>query len=207
MSLRVVTTVLEEVVTRRSRWYTEETWAHLLYLTSSHTSIYVKNWESMRTIRTHSLLSIRVMHRTIAIARLYQQFIQRLRDTSQFKSRIELLNTIALYLLIVHISLSSHISLFNEWQSLSKRTQSLRYNHEHHECKENVFHLWIENRIETSLYRISSMKSRAKTMRHNQTAQTLIKSLLERHALNRSYRFITDNIVSNLLFRRREVIV
>ncbi len=121
----------------------------------------------MRTIRTHSLLLIRAKHRTIAIARLYQQFIQRLRDTSQFKSRIKLLNTIALYLLIVHISLSSHISLLNEWQSLSKRTQSLRYNHEHHECKKNVFRLRIENRIETLLYRISSMKSRAKMMHYN----------------------------------------
>ena len=67
----------------------------------------------------------------------------------------------------------------------------------------------FEPRIEPKhrLYRISSMKSRAKTMRHNQTAQTFIKSLLEHHALNRSYRFITDNIVPNLLFRRREVVV
>ncbi len=50
----------------------------------------------------------------ITIAHLYQQFIQRLRDISQFKSRIELLNTIALYFLIMHISFSSHISLLNE---------------------------------------------------------------------------------------------
>ena len=71
LSLRVVTTVFEEVVTRRSRWYTEKAWAHLLYLTSSHTSIYVENRELKRTIRTHSLSSIRVKHRTIAIARLY----------------------------------------------------------------------------------------------------------------------------------------
>jgi len=136
----------------------------------------VENRESMRTIRTHPLLSIRVMHRTIAIARLYQQFIQRLRDTSQFKSRIELLNTITLYLPIVRVSLSSHISLLNEWQSLSKRTQSLRYNHEHHGCKGNVFRLRTENRTETSLYRIPSMKSRARTMHSKKTAQTRIKS-------------------------------
>ncbi len=42
-NLRVVITMLEEVVTCWSRWYTERTWTHLLYLTSSHTFIYVKN--------------------------------------------------------------------------------------------------------------------------------------------------------------------
>ncbi len=35
------------------------------------------------------------------------------------------------------------------------------------------------------------MKSRARTMHCKETAQTRIKSLLERHALDRSYRFIT----------------
>ena len=59
MSLRGVTTVSEGVVTRRSRWYTEGAWAHLLYLTPSHTSIYVENRERRRTIRTHPHLSIR----------------------------------------------------------------------------------------------------------------------------------------------------
>jgi len=60
----------------------------------------------------------------------------------------------------------------------------------------------FESRIELRhrLYKISSMKSKAKTMYHNQTAQTLIKSLLKYHALNKSYKFIIDNIVSNLLF-------
>jgi hypothetical protein len=147
------------------------------------------------------------MHQMIAIAHPYQQFIQRLRDISQFKSRIELLNTIALYLLIICIFLSSHISLLNEWQSLSKRTQSLHYNHKHYECKENIFHLWIKNQIETLLYKISLMKSRAKTMHHNQTAQTLIKSLLKHHMLNKSYKFIIDNIMLNLLFQRCKVIM
>ena len=195
-------------MTRRSRWYTERAWAHLLYLTPSHASIYVENREHKRTIRTHPLLSIRAKHRTIATARLYQQFIQRLRDTSQFKSRIELLNTIALYLLIVRVSLSSHIPLLNEWQSLSKRTQSLRYNHEHHECKEIVFRLRDrKSKIETSLYRISSVKSRARTMRYNKK---------HRHSL-RVYSSVTrwieaidslfDTLSQYSLFRRREVAV
>ncbi len=70
-SLKVVITVLEEVMTCRLRWYTEEAWTHLLYLTSSHTSIYVKNWERRRMIRTHSLLLIKVNHWMIAIAHLY----------------------------------------------------------------------------------------------------------------------------------------
>ncbi len=46
----------------------------------------------------------------------------------------------------MYISLSSHISLLNERQSLSKRTQFLRYNHKHHECKETFF--VFESRIE-----------------------------------------------------------
>ncbi len=71
LSLRVMTTVLKEVVTCQSRWYIEKTWVHLLYLTSSHTSIYMKNWELKRMIRTHSLLLIKVKHWTIAIAHLY----------------------------------------------------------------------------------------------------------------------------------------
>ncbi len=41
----------------------------------------------------------------------------------------------------------------------------------------NVFHLWIKNWIETSLYKISSMKSRTKMMCHNQTAQTLLSRI------------------------------
>ena len=71
LSLRVVITVLEEVVTCWSCWYIEKAWTHLLYLMSSHTSIYVKNWECRRMIRTHSLLLIKVNHRMIAIAHLY----------------------------------------------------------------------------------------------------------------------------------------
>ena len=74
LSLRVVTTVLEEVVTRRSRWYTERAWAHLLYLTSSHSSIYVKNRELKKTIRTHSLSLIKVtIHSTSTWHKLNQE--------------------------------------------------------------------------------------------------------------------------------------
>ncbi len=60
LSLRVMITMLEEVVTRWSCWYIKRTWTHLLYLTSSHISIYMKNWERRRMIRTHSFLLIKV---------------------------------------------------------------------------------------------------------------------------------------------------
>ncbi len=43
MSLKVVITVLEEVVTRQSCWYIKRVWVHLFYLTSSHTFIYVRS--------------------------------------------------------------------------------------------------------------------------------------------------------------------
>ncbi len=46
----------------------------------------------------------------------------------------------------------------------------------------------------TSLYRISSIKSRARTMHCKETAQARIKSLLERHALDRSYRFMNGTL-------------
>ncbi len=99
-------------------------------------------------------------------------------------------------------SLPSYISLLNKWQSLSKRTQLyVHYNHEHHGCKGNVFRLRTEDRTGTSFVKDTvTMKSRAKTMRHNQTAQTLSPRvyLLERHALDRSYRFITWYIASKL---------
>ncbi len=76
--------------------------------------IYIKDWKYMRIIRMHSLLLIKAKHQIIAIACLYQQFIQCLHDINQFKSRIELLNTITLYFLIICIFLSLHISLLNE---------------------------------------------------------------------------------------------
>ena len=72
----------------------------------------------------------------------------------------------------------------------------------------NVFRLRIENRTETSLYRISSMKSRAKTMRHNQTAQTLSSRVYS--SITRWIEAIDsllDNIVSISLFRLREAVV
>jgi len=91
---------------------------------------------------------------------------------TQDKSRIELC-TITLYLFIVRISLSSHISLLDEWQSSSK---------EHSfditiTSITNAKKSWSSrSEIGTSLYRISSMKSRARTMHSKKTAQTRIKS-------------------------------
>jgi len=59
-------------------------------------------------------------------------------------------NTTTLYLPIVRDSLPPHISLLNEWQSLSREHSFVRYNHEHHGCKGNVFRLRIEDRTGTS---------------------------------------------------------
>ena len=139
LSLRVVTTVLEEVVTRRSRWYTERTWAHLLYLTSSHISIYVKNWERRRTIRTHSSLSIRVkssndcdrtpiltIHSTTAWHK-----------SNQEKERIIQYN----HTLSSHrVRLSFIIYFSAQWMAIIERENTaIDYNHEHHGCKGNIF--------------------------------------------------------------------
>ncbi len=123
LSLRIVTTVLKEVVTRRSRWYTERAWAHLLYLTSSHISIYVKNWERRRMIRTHSSLLIRVksFNDCDRTSILTIHSTSTWHKSNQEKERI--IQYITLYLFIVCVSLSSYISLLNEWQSLSERTQ------------------------------------------------------------------------------------
>ncbi len=99
----------------------------------------------------------------------------------------------------MHISLSSHISRLNEWQSLSKRTQFLRYNHEHHECKETSF--VFESRIESKHRCIEYHQWRAEQRRCVTTNSTdTHKSLFKRHALNRSYKFIIDNTVSIYCF-------
>ncbi len=96
---------------------------YLLYLMSSHISIYVKNWERRRMIRTHSSLSIKVKLSNDCNC----TFILTIHSTSTWhksnQKRKELFNTITFYLLIMCISLSSYISLLNEWQSLSERTQ------------------------------------------------------------------------------------
>ncbi len=94
---------------------------------------------------------------------------------TQVKSRIELFNTITLYLLIMCISLSSHISLLDEWQSLNKRTQFSTLQSRASWMQRNCLRD-RKSKIETSLYKISSMKSKARTMHCKETAQTCIKN-------------------------------
>ena len=139
MSLRVVTTVLEGVVTCRSRWYTEKTWAHLLYLTSSHISIYVKNRERRRTIRTHSSLSIRVKSSNdcdrTPILTIHSTSTWH--KSNQEKKRIIQYN----HILSFHrVRLSFIIYFSAQWMAIIERENTaIDYNHEHHECKGNVF--------------------------------------------------------------------
>jgi len=184
-------------VTRRSRWYTEKAWAHLLYLTSSHTSIYVKNRERRRTIRTHSLLSIRAKHRTTAIARLYQQSIQRLRDTSQEQNRVIQYN----YTLSPHRARLSFITyFFAQWMTIIEQENTVFgititsiTN-----AKESSFVFATEDRKPEHRC-IEYRQWRAEQRRCVTTNSTgTRKSLLERHALNRSYRFIIWYIASKL---------
>ena len=134
-------------------------------IATSHTSIYVNDWKRRRTIRTHSLLSIRIQHWTTAIAHLYWQLIQRLRDTRQEQNRIIWYN----HTLSSHRTRLSFTTYFlAQWMTIIKQgTQFQHYNHEHHECKES-WSSW--SKIKTSLYRISSMKSRARTMHCKETA-------------------------------------
>ena len=61
--------------------------------------------------RSHSLLSIRAKHRTTATARLYQQSIQRLRDTSQEQNRVIQYN----HTLFSHRVHLSFITYFFAW--------------------------------------------------------------------------------------------
>ncbi len=115
-----------------------------LLITTSRASIYVSDRKHMRTIRIvvissrlHSLLSIRAKHQTTAIARLYQQLIQRLRDTSQEQNRILWYNhTLSSHR--VHFSFITYF--FVRWMTIIEQKNSFQhYNHEHHECKEIVF--------------------------------------------------------------------
>ncbi len=92
---------------------------------------------------------------------------------TQDKSRIKLC-TIALYLLIMCIFLSSHIFLLNEWQSSSKE-HSFNITITSIMNAKKSWSLW--SKIKISLYKISSMKNRVRMMHSKKTAQTCIKSL------------------------------
>ncbi len=147
LSLRVMTTMLEEVVTRWSCWYTEKTWAHLLYLMSSHISIYMKNWERRRTIRTHSSLSIRVksFNNCDCTSILTIHSTSTWHKSNQEKERIIQYNhTLSSHR--VHLSFIIYFSA--QWMTIIEwENTAIDYNHEHHRCKENVF--IFESRIES----------------------------------------------------------
>ncbi len=148
-----------------------------LLITTSRASTYVDDRKHMRTTRIvvvpgrpHSLLSIRAKHQTTATARLYQQLIQRLRDTSQEQDRVIQYN----YTLPPHRArLSFTTYFFARWMAIIEQ-------------KNTVFDITTTSttgakesssrpKTGTSLYRISSMKSRARTMHCKETAQTRIK--------------------------------
>jgi len=93
---------------------------------------------------------------------------------TQVKSRIGSFNTTTLYLPIVRASLPSHISLLDEWQSSSKRIQFSALQPRAPRVQRNRLRD-RRSKTGTSLYRISSMKSRARTMHCKETAQTRIK--------------------------------
>ncbi len=139
LSLRIVTIVLKEVVTSWSRWYTERVWTHLLYLTSSHISIYVKNWECRRIIRMYSFLLIKVK----SFNDCNCTFILIIHSTSaqhksnQEKKRIIQYNhTLSFH----HVHLSFIIYFSAQWMTIIERENTaIDYNHEHHKCKENIF--------------------------------------------------------------------
>ncbi len=144
-----------------------------LLITTSRASIYVSDRKRMRTIRPHPLLSIRAKHSTTtATAHLYQQHIQRLRDTRQEQDRVIWYN----HTLPPHRTRLSSIAYFlARWMAIIKQ-------------KNTVFGItttsttgakesWSSrSETGTSLYRISSTKSRARTVYCKETAQTRIKS-------------------------------
>ncbi len=71
-----------------------------------------------------------------------------------------------------HLSFITHFSA--QWMTIIKQENTVSaLQSQASRVQRNVFRLRIENRIKTSLYRILSMKSRAKTMCYNQTVQTL----------------------------------
>ncbi len=104
-----------------------------------------------------------------------------------------------------HLSFITHFSA--QWMIIIEQENAvLRYNHKHHECKETSF--VFESRIESKHRCIKYHQWRAEQRRCVTTNSIdTCKSLLEHHALNKSYRFIIDNTVSVLLFQRREVVV
>jgi len=120
---------------------------------------------------THSLPSIKPSikqlrsHAYISLFNVYM---------TQVKSRIGLFNTTTLYLLIVRASLPPHISLLDEWQSSSRRTQFSTPQPRTPRVQRNL--LSSRPKTGTSLYRISPMKSRARTMHCKKTVQTRTKS-------------------------------
>ncbi len=114
-----------------------------LLITTSRASIYVNDRKHRRTIRTHSLLSIRAKHSTTtAIAHLYRQHIQRLRDTRQEQNRVMYNHTLSSHR--AHLSFITYF--LARWMTIiEQRTQFQHYNHEHHECKE-IMIFTIEDR-------------------------------------------------------------
>jgi hypothetical protein len=148
-------------------------------------------------IRTHSLLLIRAKHWTTVITRLYQQSIQRLRDTSQEQNRVIQYNhTLSLHR--AHLSFITYF--FAQWMIIIEQENtvfdititSIT------SAKKSSFVFAIENR-KSKHHCIKYHQWRAEQERCVTTNSTdTRKSLLERHALNRSYRFIIWYIVSKL---------
>ncbi len=139
LSLRVMITMLEEVVTRRSCWYIERAWTHLFYLTSSHISIYVKNWERRRMIRMHSSLLIRVKSSNncncIFILTIHSTFTWH-KSNQKKKKIIQYNHTLSSH--YVHLSFIIYFSA--QWMTIIERENTaIDYNYKHHECKENIF--------------------------------------------------------------------
>ncbi len=105
-----------------------------LLITTSHASIYMNDWKHRRMIRTYSLLLIRAKHSTTtAIAHLYQQYIQRLRDIRQEQNKVMYNHT-----LFFHHAHFFFITYFLAWWMIiiKQRTQFWHYNYKHYECKE-----------------------------------------------------------------------
>jgi len=137
---------------------------------------------------THSLPSIKAKHQT---TRLYQP-TQRLRDTRQEQDRV--INTTTLYLSSFAPLFSPHISLLDEWQSSSRITRFFTLQPWAPRVQRDL----MSSRPETgtSLYR-------ARTVHCKKTAQASIKSLLERHMLDRSYRFMNGTLSHSIISAAR----
>jgi len=153
-----------------------------LLISTSRTSIYVSDRGHMRTTRivvipgrSHPLSSIRAKYQTTAIARLYRQLIQRLRDTRQEQNRIILQSQ--------STSPSYGLSLppYIQFSALQPRASRMLRNHDlrdrgpEHRCIE--YHQYERAEHERCIAK--------KQRRH------ALRVLHGRHALNRSYRFKT----------------